>query len=849
MNKKFLSAILFGALMVTSTGTFVSCKDYDDDIDEINKELTDIKSQIAALQNQINSGEWVSGVTSTSNGIIVTLGNGQSYTITNGAAGANGENGKTPVLAVNEDMIQVSYDDGATWEDLIALADLKGEAGEAGAAAVEPVFTVGEDGHLYVQYGEDGEKKDLGISTGGIYCVEDGVKLTLHIPNEDGEYVDVVVPRAAAISGIKVVGTGDSFNWEDCSSQEVTLVYGQNTQGKAVEFNGKTYAQNALMTSAEAKVTVQVNPTLADATVYNFYLTDSKGNSLFDLGTASVHMSETAITRAATANKGLYVVPVTIKAGTSVSSIENRDCNIAYAVATKDAYDNEILSEYQLKVKTETGNSSLELYTGNKEVEINKAFDLSTLVKTTNVIDVKYSFSTGQTSAVDAAGASISGASITGTKAGKSVKVTVSCLKNDGSIETKTDAIEIKFIAAATENTYTQTITPTGEADKDVVTFDLTSIFGNTASSVSATVNNVVFTAAATDKNTKTEYAKNDVAVGIAAPAAVTSTAVKSNGVETGYYTQSVTYGVDAKAVIPGTYKATVTYGSSPVNTVTLTIIVNDPASTFDIKPLSLYFSGNNAVAYGTKSETSNKITYNLKGLFGITGADWNYVSFSETVPEDYKDADGVTWTANEWLGSTFGEINVDRVAYKISDTEGFFGGAYKARALKATYQPLANKNFEAVAYDFNLTIKSAIYEGSLSYVKPTPAAYDENGNVTSWTYPAGTAKSISVVSENPTTKLTAAEIRGIDIEGKAYNPSDGETAKVQKATIALQGDNAKQYLEEEITGSWANGWTIKVKANVTAPADGQTVTCYVRVSVLDQWGKVKTVDVPVTLK
>ena len=50
MNKKFLSAILFGALMVSSTGTFVSCKDYDDDIDRIDKELTDLKSQIAALQ-------------------------------------------------------------------------------------------------------------------------------------------------------------------------------------------------------------------------------------------------------------------------------------------------------------------------------------------------------------------------------------------------------------------------------------------------------------------------------------------------------------------------------------------------------------------------------------------------------------------------------------------------------------------------------------------------------------------------------------------------------------------------------------------------------------------------------
>ena len=39
MNKKFLSAVLFGALMVSSTGTFVSCKDYDDDIDRIDMEM------------------------------------------------------------------------------------------------------------------------------------------------------------------------------------------------------------------------------------------------------------------------------------------------------------------------------------------------------------------------------------------------------------------------------------------------------------------------------------------------------------------------------------------------------------------------------------------------------------------------------------------------------------------------------------------------------------------------------------------------------------------------------------------------------------------------------------------
>lgn len=39
MNKKFLSAVLFGALMASSTGTFVSCKDYDDDIEDLQEQL------------------------------------------------------------------------------------------------------------------------------------------------------------------------------------------------------------------------------------------------------------------------------------------------------------------------------------------------------------------------------------------------------------------------------------------------------------------------------------------------------------------------------------------------------------------------------------------------------------------------------------------------------------------------------------------------------------------------------------------------------------------------------------------------------------------------------------------
>ena len=50
MNKKIFSAALFGALMALSAGTFTSCKDYDEDIDRIDTELSGIKSQLEALE-------------------------------------------------------------------------------------------------------------------------------------------------------------------------------------------------------------------------------------------------------------------------------------------------------------------------------------------------------------------------------------------------------------------------------------------------------------------------------------------------------------------------------------------------------------------------------------------------------------------------------------------------------------------------------------------------------------------------------------------------------------------------------------------------------------------------------
>ena len=54
MRKKYLSALLFGALLVTSAGTFTSCKDYDDDIKNLQEQI-DKKASLEELQEQIST--------------------------------------------------------------------------------------------------------------------------------------------------------------------------------------------------------------------------------------------------------------------------------------------------------------------------------------------------------------------------------------------------------------------------------------------------------------------------------------------------------------------------------------------------------------------------------------------------------------------------------------------------------------------------------------------------------------------------------------------------------------------------------------------------------------------------
>ena len=55
MNKKYLSVVLFGALLAASAGTFTSCKDYDDDIKGLQEQIDKSGSTITDLQSQLTT--------------------------------------------------------------------------------------------------------------------------------------------------------------------------------------------------------------------------------------------------------------------------------------------------------------------------------------------------------------------------------------------------------------------------------------------------------------------------------------------------------------------------------------------------------------------------------------------------------------------------------------------------------------------------------------------------------------------------------------------------------------------------------------------------------------------------
>ena len=146
MKRKYFSALLMGALTIASVSTFTSCKDYDDDINNLQSQIDALSKTLSELQTKINDGSILKSVESDGNGgIIVTVtknGTDTSYNIKQGVQGAAGKDGD--VWKIGENGYWYKNDTKTEYYALGTKGD-KGDQGDKGEAG-----TAGKDGKYYV---------------------------------------------------------------------------------------------------------------------------------------------------------------------------------------------------------------------------------------------------------------------------------------------------------------------------------------------------------------------------------------------------------------------------------------------------------------------------------------------------------------------------------------------------------------------------------------------------------------------------------------------------------------------------------------------------------------------------
>ena len=165
MNKKILSAMLSVAMLFAAGSAFVSCKDYDDDIKNLQGQIDNLSKAVQDIQAQIQKGYLLTDVSPITGGIKVTLSDGRSWDIVNGKDGAAGKDGDVWTIG----------DDGFWYKN----------------GAVTPYKAIGTDGKDG-QNGKDGvdgkDGKDGADGKDGKDGKDGGAAGVYYVPNADGYF-------------------------------------------------------------------------------------------------------------------------------------------------------------------------------------------------------------------------------------------------------------------------------------------------------------------------------------------------------------------------------------------------------------------------------------------------------------------------------------------------------------------------------------------------------------------------------------------------------------------------------------------------------------------------------------
>jgi len=188
MNKGLKRLALLSLVCSMIPVSFTSCEDYDDDINNLQEKIDAIKIDVDRLKGMVDAGKTISTVTSSADGVVFTMSDGQTYSITNGKPGTSW-----------------TIDDEGYWAKDGVSTEYK---------------AIGVDGAVGPQ-GPKGDKGDQGA---------EGPQGGQGTPGKNGEYY---VPNASTgffdiyLDGVKIKDSG--ISWRTPNENTITAVYSGNT--------------------------------------------------------------------------------------------------------------------------------------------------------------------------------------------------------------------------------------------------------------------------------------------------------------------------------------------------------------------------------------------------------------------------------------------------------------------------------------------------------------------------------------------------------------------------------------------------------------------------------------------
>ncbi|WP_289307927.1 PL29 family lyase N-terminal domain-containing protein, partial [uncultured Phocaeicola sp.] len=740
--------ILFGALMVSSTGTFVSCKDYDDDIKDLQEQINSNKDAIAALQKLVGEGKWVTNISSIENGFSVTMSDGTTTSIT-GIKGADGKNGTE--WTIGEDGFW--YKDGEK-----TASQAVGEDGKAGVTAPSPKI---DANGMWVVYEWDAAKGEFvektteipAQGTSAYVVVKDGVYV-LHIADETGKFQDITLPA-----------TSDAFVVE-AAAAKVNVKF---ETAKWTEWNATKDESKALLKAFPGIADIKKNETVKQGgnlplivTPATVELTDNFSYSLLDVkgkvadiivSTPSKGLPEGTTfvdgamqTRVAGANDCLW----TLKVEPAFDAVKKTYAEVEDAsLLVENAKGTVVRTAFAYQVYSDDINSDVTITPASpasaKYAETIDVFEKPSdteeaMFTLANQYDGYFILEATNAVQVEKYGLSIEGSKLTIAKMPSSdlsisVTLKLTALGLNGSAVSKEATFTISQGVEATGELADKSVTLAAKPEDAALRWNIADL-GLSAVQLDNFLNgdgaNVKLTATRYDADTETKKVAYNAAV----------TFYNAKGKETTYTSadskwnngDAVTFGFDLDATaesaaligytvekfLPKEYVLTLTStnGNTVIFSAEATLTVSNPTTAIKLNP-AFVENGILQITGGKSIATDDEVNYTLtEGIIidktYITG-DISSVTFKDLDNANYVEeggSDNTHFAFPNWI-----ETSPKLKANKWDDDEEVTDAEqqmYKVRKVRATY-PLFGNTDNTVDFDFEVIVKSEVYSEDAS--------------------------------------------------------------------------------------------------------------------------------------